>query len=252
MYETKLQSGRPPRPKKGDDKDSNNSDEDSDESQPDEDTPALNSERDSNANPSANPSANKSKFNTNGKSNLWNADTTAADATLAARFAAIRPLVPPINRKTYTNQQQLMRFLAMLAFAHTCVAFQILCVFDLQCFDVMDNPGECVGRGGGEKERRREPQLRATRAAAVSSTTSSVPRNGVNACVERPVAPERAPCRRRSEHLASLLVHALLACSTLLACSHLACSHPFVPLSRSLFYQPSCICGTDTWCPSCS
>ncbi|GMI31860.1 hypothetical protein TeGR_g3607 [Tetraparma gracilis] len=81
------------------------------------------------------------KFKGNGSSSLWSSDTAAQEAALEARYKTIRPLVPPVVRKKYTLQQEIMRGLACLSFGLVCISFEVLCVQDLACFDVSDDPG---------------------------------------------------------------------------------------------------------------
>jgi hypothetical protein len=126
--------GRPLRQRK-DDSDDENSDSDDNDN---EETPALNPEGGDGEKPAG------SKFKGANQSTLWSTDTVAVETAMAARFAPIRPLTKPIVRKKYTRQQEIMRALAMFSFAVVVVAFQVLCVFDLQCFDVMDNPASLL------------------------------------------------------------------------------------------------------------
>ena len=125
-----------------DDEESNNSDsaDENVDGSVDGNSDAESSNESSSLNPSSNRPPLSRKFVQSGTSALWSADTAASSALLSSRHASIRPLITPLKRRSYTGRQQAMRGLAVLAFAIACCAFQVICVFDLQCFDVADDP----------------------------------------------------------------------------------------------------------------
>ncbi|GMH69101.1 hypothetical protein TrRE_jg8390, partial [Triparma retinervis] len=76
----------------------------------------------------------------NNSSKLWNQDTEAIEDARRKRVASLRPLTQPLTRKKYIFQQEVMRALVLLIFAHSILSIQILCVYQHQCFDVSDDP----------------------------------------------------------------------------------------------------------------
>ena len=73
-------------------------------------------------------------------SKLWSEDTEAQEEALRKRVMELQPLAKPIKRKKFMFQQEVMRALILLIFGHTCASFQILCVYQNQCFDLPNDP----------------------------------------------------------------------------------------------------------------
>ncbi|GMI25471.1 hypothetical protein TrCOL_g3896 [Triparma columacea] len=87
-----------------------------------------------------NPSNRKPVVKTQGSSKLWSQNTESMDKERRKRVMSLRPLTAPLTRKKYIFQQEMMRALILLIFAHSILSIQILCVYQNQCFDVSDDP----------------------------------------------------------------------------------------------------------------
>ncbi|GMI52559.1 hypothetical protein ScalyP_jg5385 [Parmales sp. scaly parma] len=74
------------------------------------------------------------------QSKLWSEDDAAVNEALRKRYADLRPYIQPVKTKTFTFQQNMVRFLNMLIFSHVICGFQVLCVMQHQCFDTADDP----------------------------------------------------------------------------------------------------------------
>ena len=56
-------------------------------------------------------------------------------------MSSLRPLSLDLPQRKYMFQQDVMRLLSCLIFAHSLVSFQFMCVYHTMCFDVADDPG---------------------------------------------------------------------------------------------------------------
>ena len=83
---------------------------------------------------------NASKKATTGPSKLWLEDDSERNKAFTKRLQQLRPNPPGVKRPTFIIQQQVIRGIAILIFGYVLASFQILCVYQNQCFDVHDDP----------------------------------------------------------------------------------------------------------------